>query len=50
MHEAHQPQIAARSTLRDVFRWILGAFFVVAGANHFRSPAAYVGTIPPWLP
>jgi uncharacterized membrane protein len=35
---------------RAVFRWLLAAFFVVAGLNHFRVPAMYVGMIPPWLP
>ena len=33
-----------------LFRWILAVFFVVAGANHFRSPAIYLGMMPPWLP
>jgi uncharacterized membrane protein len=35
---------------RVVFRWILAAFFIVAGANHFRVPEAYIAMIPPWLP
>ena len=35
---------------RAIFRWILAVFFVVAGANHFRSPAIYLGMMPPWLP
>jgi uncharacterized membrane protein len=25
-------------------------FFVVAGANHFRTPDVYLGMMPPWLP
>jgi uncharacterized membrane protein len=36
--------------LRLVFRILLAAFFVVAGANHFRTPALYLGMMPPWLP
>lgn len=28
----------------------LGAFFVVAGANHFVNPDFYVGMMPPYLP
>ena len=28
----------------------LGAFFVVAGGNHFVSPDFYVGIMPPYLP
>ncbi len=33
-----------------IFRWILAVFFVVAGLNHFRSSAIYLGMMPPWLP
>lgn len=35
---------------RVVFRWILAAFFIAAGTNHFRVPGAYIAMIPPWLP
>jgi uncharacterized membrane protein len=31
-------------------RWVLAAFFVLAGLNHFRSPAVYAGMMPQWLP
>jgi uncharacterized membrane protein len=31
-------------------RCLLGLFFVAAGANHFRSPATYLGMMPAWLP
>lgn len=37
-------------TLRSTLRWLLAGFFVVAGANHFRDPATYLGMMPPWLP
>ena len=36
--------------LRPALRWVLAVFFVAAGANHFRSPALYLGMMPPWLP
>ncbi|MEO6875627.1 MAG: DoxX family membrane protein [Opitutaceae bacterium] len=36
--------------LRQILRWALTVFFVVAGANHFRAPAVYLGMMPPWLP
>jgi uncharacterized membrane protein len=36
--------------VRAFFRWLLAAFFIAAGLNHFRVPAAYVGMIPPWMP
>jgi uncharacterized membrane protein len=36
--------------VKALFRWLLVAFFVAAGLNHFRVPAMYVGMIPPWLP
>ena len=35
---------------RLVFRILLAAFFVAAGANHFRTPSLYLGMMPPWLP
>jgi uncharacterized membrane protein len=36
--------------LKCILRWILAAFFVLAGLNHFRTPALYLGMMPPWLP
>lgn len=36
--------------VRVLFRWLLAAFFLAAGLNHFRVPALYVGMIPPWMP
>lgn len=35
---------------RAVFRALLGAFFIVAGINHFRDPSPYMGMMPPYLP
>ena len=35
---------------RAISRWILAAFFIAAGANHFRDPGFYLPTIPAWLP
>jgi uncharacterized membrane protein len=35
---------------RGFFRGVLAVFLVVAGANHFRNPAIYLGMMPPWLP
>jgi uncharacterized membrane protein len=36
--------------VRILLRWIIAVFFIVAGANHFRMPAVYLGMMPPWLP
>jgi uncharacterized membrane protein len=36
--------------LKSVSRWIMAAFFVVAGANHFISPLFYRELMPPYLP
>jgi uncharacterized membrane protein len=30
--------------------WVLAAFFVVAGANHFLNPGPYLAMMPPYLP
>ena len=38
------------SRLTAFLRCILGLLFVLAGANHFRSPATYYGMMPGWLP
>ena len=35
---------------RILLRWLLAAFFVLAGLNHFREPAVYEGMMPPSLP
>ena len=35
---------------RLVSRCLLAVFFVLAGANHFRTPVIYLGMMPPWLP
>lgn len=31
-------------------RWVLAAFFIVAGVNHFLAPEIYHGMMPAWLP
>ena len=33
-----------------IVRYLLGVFFVVAGANHFISPDVYLEMMPSWLP
>ena len=35
---------------RAICRWLLAAFFVAAGANHFRDPGFYLPTMPSWVP
>jgi uncharacterized membrane protein len=35
---------------RTVALWILAAFFVVAGLNHFLNPDPYLAMMPPYLP
>ena len=35
---------------RAVALWVLAAFFVVAGANHFLNPVPYRTMMPPYLP
>jgi len=36
--------------MKAVIRWFLALFFILAGANHFRTPAIYLAMIPPGLP
>ncbi len=35
--------------VRSLLRWVLVAFFVLAGVNHFRTPAIYYGMMPAWI-
>jgi uncharacterized membrane protein len=36
--------------LKLVMKWLLGALFIAAGVNHFRTPDFYVRIMPPYLP
>jgi uncharacterized membrane protein len=36
--------------LKVLLRWLLAAFFILAGVNHFRMPGVYAAMVPPWLP
>lgn len=36
--------------LKSVFRWLLAAFMIAAGANHFISPKTYLEIMPSYLP
>jgi uncharacterized membrane protein len=36
--------------MKAVVRGLLALFFVLAGANHFRTPGIYLAMIPPLLP
>jgi uncharacterized membrane protein len=46
----HQNEIPGRSRLKDACGGVLAVFFVLAGINHFRMPATYLGMMPPGLP
>jgi uncharacterized membrane protein len=50
MIKANQRQVSGAVILKESCRWILAAFFVLAGINHFRMPVVYVDMMPPWLP
>lgn len=36
--------------MKATFRWIMAAFFIAAGTNHFVSPSPYLELMPPYLP
>ena len=38
------------STIKQVLRWVMGAFYVVAGVMHFAAPDAYLPMMPLYLP
>ena len=35
---------------RTALRWLLAAFMIAAGVNHFRAPGPYLAMMPGWLP
>lgn len=35
---------------KRVLLWVMAAFYVVAGANHFANPDFYLPMMPPYLP
>jgi uncharacterized membrane protein len=37
-------------TLKIILKYLLCAFFVLAGLNHFINPAFYLKSMPPYLP
>ena len=38
------------SRIKRVLLYVMGAFYVFAGVNHFLNPDFYVAIMPPWLP
>lgn len=36
--------------IRTSLRWLLAAFYLAAGIAHLRSPAFFLGIMPPWVP
>ncbi len=36
--------------IRKGFKYLMAAFYVLAGANHFLNPAVYLKIMPPYLP
>jgi len=38
------------STAKKILLWVMVAFYVFAGVNHFLRPAFYVNIMPPYLP
>ena len=37
-------------SLKQIFKWLLGIAFVLAGANHFINSDFYLKMMPPYLP
>jgi uncharacterized membrane protein len=38
-----------QKTLRNVMRWIMAAFYVVAGVGHVLRPDAFLPIVPDWV-
>ncbi|MEX2562724.1 MAG: MauE/DoxX family redox-associated membrane protein [Nitriliruptoraceae bacterium] len=41
---------STRRAVPTVLRWLLGAFFIVAGIAHFAVPASFRAQVPAWMP
>jgi uncharacterized membrane protein len=41
---------APASTPRAVVRWLLAAFYLLAGVAHLLQPAPFLAITPPWVP
>lgn len=39
-----------RDMLKRISLYVMSAFYLFAGVNHFRNPDFYAGLIPPYLP
>jgi uncharacterized membrane protein len=37
-------------TLKTALKFLMAAFYILAGVNHFRNPAFYLRMMPPYLP
>jgi uncharacterized membrane protein len=37
-------------TVKEVLKWLYGAFYIVAGINHFRSEDFYLKLMPDYIP
>jgi uncharacterized membrane protein len=38
------------SRVKTISLWLMAAFYVLAGLNHFRAPEFYLPIMPPYLP
>ena len=41
---------AKQQTIRTVMRWIMAAFYIVAGVGHVLHPEPFLAIIPGWVP
>ena len=41
---------AAASIPRNVMRWLLALFYLLAGIMHLSQPASFLAITPPWVP
>jgi uncharacterized membrane protein len=37
-------------TIKSCLLWVMAAFYIAAGINHFRRPDVYMPMMPPYLP
>ncbi len=50
IRDPSSPRDDKEKMIVKISRWLLAILFIVAGVNHFLSPAAYLQIIPPTLP
>jgi uncharacterized membrane protein len=48
--EQYGPPMPSPETIRTAMRWVMAAFYAVAGIGHLAAPDAFLPIVPGWVP